>query len=657
MSNTSKYEQSDLASQLSLLLGEADSLVHTPFEAWSDKERDDLRWTLVRWRDSGRLEDAVEGLSLANRIWEQDPIFLLELLVIEQYNPHLVDGRLIEDQTDQTLAYPPVMLFLALRAVQAGRLDIGSSAYDVICAAGVECIHPFYAQYYKLAEIVLINAARERLPDSPDASGSVNLKYIQHRELFTQAIGVSLISAQYAGELSSRVRDIAFVNTHAVQDPIDLCLKSFDTVIDKLNIDGKLVYMRFLQAIGSTARSKEIAHDLLADEDTRNSAQFARIGSTLAARRHDAITERLILARYQSDTSQVANAHDVEVSKRRKAVAADRPLNVFVGLYGQLRDPRQILQASTSALIESFENSPCGPFQLHFGLSAWSRPGRRPLTEGDSVGFYQQSAPTALHPLTAVSFGTNGRDLALTFPNLVAAMVAHNNAAEVDNYTESDLKPLFPAHTSIALASELPVEAEVRQTLAAGRSEAAWSQLNQFKMWARIAGLKQSLLEQEAMLGHPVDACLFLRCDLTNLKGQLAEAAVRVASAYDQKSVLYDYDGHAEFVEGAGDRYMVMSRTSADVILDGYANTLAIHATTSPQEAALRARIGPHEGLASLLFKSGLTPEPISSLYYEIHRGAPPTPALQQALEADLEFSTDPRAQHAIRSALQNLAN
>jgi len=216
------------------------------------------------------------------------------------------------------------------------------------------------------------------------------------------------------------------------------------------------------------------------------------------------------------------------------------------------------------------------------------------------------------------------------------------------------LQALLPNGASIVVDSEDHLEQEVRDALAKGNRPDGWNNINQFKMWSRIAGLKSAIDAQEMRLGRQVDACLFYRCDIPSVGGDIEDLICRVASLYEDNIVYNDYDPHANYIDGIGDRIIVLSRKAADALFGGLDHFLAVWGGDSAPELAIR--IGCHEGPQSVLFANGLSAIPVPLQFY-IHRPKAPVAPLIPALEADLAQSTDPAVRTALEAALAHLQN
>ncbi|MFN3352198.1 MAG: hypothetical protein ACK4Z5_01210 [Brevundimonas sp.] len=470
------------------------------------------------------------------------------------------------------------------------------------------------------------------------------------------ALGWSFFHADRRGGLDHLVRGVAYLNSMAIPMSLHIAMAALERARRRMSFEGKVVELELLLATYLDGdRFKALVRDLLADDASRRSARFARVVAIAAARQKDGALERQILARFVAPDrphSQWEAAVVAEVEGRRRARRLDRPARVFVGLFGQLRDPEVVLPKLVSAIQTAFADQRYGDFDLHFGISTWPRTGGRTLKLEDMAGFYAQAAPPAVRPLLTSDQGANGHALAARTPNLIAALIHHSVTRASRDVTMDEIAGYLPDGADIIVTPEEDVEVEVRPGLArVGRDDMAT--MNQCKMWSRIGALKAAMEAQEARIGGLMDVVLLIRADLRVTEGSLTDLAARAMSPWENSSIFYDYDPHAEFVGGAGDRYMLGARDSIAELLSGYEHYL--NAIRSEPPAALAERLVAHVGVQSLMVRGGLTPAPVWALWKEIHRGVASEHAVAEALRSDLAVTRDTILSDAIAAALDRL--
>lgn len=616
-------------------------------DEWTESTRDQLRWALVHLRDQGRLSDAIAGLRFAAALWPDDPNFILELLVIRAAFDSNIDTSEIDRAPLSVRSAPNVALFYALGAARRGEVDEAFSIYEGIDTKD-ERLDPFAWYFSELLQSVVfpvkLKICAPLLPGSPEAA-------VADAELIS-ILADNFVHIDRVGDIEHMIRCAAFVNIYKFPDPWRFTRAALEIAAPRLSLNGQVSRLALMISLFDLDGASALADAFLADEGTRKSAWLAQLVSNIAVRRRDPKLERRALVRFQRDEGNIearAAARAVEVEWRKQAIGADRPLNLFVGLFGQLRDAEIVIPASISSLTSQLQRSLYGPFNLCFGLSTWEKPGIRKLNIGDGAPSYWEVAPEPLHLLFNGQFGQSGHQLRNVFPNVVDALLDVTSSVKATKPSIETLQALLPTNASIVVDSEDGLEQDVRNALAQSGRPEGWNNINQFKMWSRISGLRSAIGDQEKRLGRKVDACLFYRCDIPDVGGELDDLICRVASPYENNIVYNDYDPHATFIDGIGDRIIVLSRKAADALFGGLDHFLSVwRGDTSPE---LALRIGCHEGPQSVIFANGISAIPIP-LQFHIHRPRVPAAAILPALEADLAQSTDPAARTVIEAAL-----
>ena len=623
-------------------------------DTWSAAERDRLRWKLVHWRDEGRREDAIAALRLAARQWPNDPVFLLELLVLQLTTPDLDLQAELDSASRDCLTHPEIALILGHHSLLAGDLSQARLFLDAIGDLPRERMTPFAALYRDLLQGAGLEPARARYVATAQ-NAPAPLETSEAADLI-QVLAFVMVHADRYESLFDVVRAVMYFDTLEAPLSQHIVLRAMELAGPRLSIDGKAIRLQLMGATYGPVETLPIIRNLLNQEGSRTSARFARTASTIAARAKDGALEREILCRFTpagADQTRLEAAQTAEILTRRKTLGLEHPLEVFVGFFGQMREPEAVMPAAVTAIQEAFDGERYGRANLHFALSTWPRTGGRALSLHDAAGFFAQAAPPEMRDLLTSRLGASGQALASRLPHLVGALIDHSVRKAARDTTPAELGAYLPDGAIVTMSPESEIEEEVRPGLARiNRDHPAT--INQLKMWSRIGALREPLLAHEAKLGRPVDVCLLIRCDLARVQGSLGELAARAASPYEDTAIFYDYDPHAEFIAGSGDRYMLGSRRSIEPLLGGYAHYLDVVRTepTGP----LSERIEAHSGVQSLMVLNGLTPSPVWALGYELHRGAPPAASLVAALQADYENSSDQGLRREIAAILAPLA-
>lgn len=600
-----------------------------------------LRWAAVAQRDGGDLKAAIDSLTELSRIWPEEPSFWLELLVIrERFDPNVdID---MSRCPDSVKAYPAVALFLCSHAVRSGDVDQARRLLDGVGPLDPVSARAFADLHQKLVETLKLRPALEGLSKTDVAPELA-------RATALEALETLVLIADGSEALRPFCRAVGFFNIHGFEQPASSLIEAMENVRDRLSLSGLGVYLGLLIALRLDDRAEIMARDLMERPEVSLSWETLRAIVLLAARRADADLEHKALRRAQTLSVDDPVRH-AELTQRARSLRLDRPLRVFIGLFGQMRDPDQVIPALVEHFQQSFASSGS---EIRFGLATWPQTGFRPLSMDDSAGFFQQVVPPPVRPVLSDQYGADGHRLRAVWPDMVDALMDWSGSQTARTPDIETLEGLLPKGSKIALGDEDAVRRCVDQTPPATRGLAR-DQINQLKMWSRISSLRPLVQAFESEDQREFDSCILVRCDLVNLKGSLSALAARSASAQGEAFVFHDYDAHAEFIEGSGDRYMVASRSAAEVLFSGFDHYVE---SLQTDHQPLRERVLCHEGVQSLLFVNGLTPEPVWAMGYEIHRSAAPRQKLAAALRRELKASRGTARHDDAKLALAALEN
>jgi len=615
--------------------------------SWTSEELDRLRWTLVAHRDSGHPREALSALVSAARLWPSEQSFVIECFVLLEQRSVINDlqaAELAVRTAPEVLEHPAVKLFLALREAQDGGLQ-ATAAFDALSAPErTGAVDPFARQMAELGEFALL---------SPELTTPRDFTTKQGADRFSRQLAWRFLALDRAGSLDDQVRRIAFENTLGAPHPVSRVLEALKSVYSRLSLEGQTTVIHLLVSVGELddARSRILA-GINAGQHLR-SLFFAKAASLYAMRANDTVLERRILTTIPSlpaEASDLDKARHLEVMQRRKAISADRPLSIFVGFFGQCRAPEDILRATIRRLQGDFGRAQEGPFELHFGLSTWKISGVRALELSHPTDFFREILPDTLQTIIEPRLGRLGLDLHDHLPNTVDACKLFTSEQASRDITPNTLNDLFPPG-SVVIDDETIIEGDVRKSAGLPDQTPA-PHINQFKMWSRIAGLQKAVEQHEQRMEQRMDVCIFLRSDLVYRDGALPALASRVARPHENDAVFCDQDWHAQFIEGAGDRCLVASRTGANALFQCYDYLLDATSNDS-SHAAARHRFGAHQALQAYLYGRGFSVMPTFTTDAEIYRPKMPLQRAISALTADADRTQD----SVLRSHITQIIN
>jgi len=603
---------------------------------WTEACRDKLRWLLVAHRDNGFVEAAFAGLEDAQRLWPTEPVFLIEMMILARN----LGGRYREavslaiSGVEPAVRLSPIIdLLLALEAAENGNVELARTGFVRVSNNQSDAIRHYLDFYSSLATLVL-KSASVNSEDCQTKLESVVEIYLGHFYSILDRFS----------SIESMLRGIVFFNSLELSSPAECSIRALQRMQDGLTPRGRGSLIFLLLAYHKYENAKAHVDKCLDSAEFASCPTFMKAASSCALALRDPVLERRVLTQWVrfggSDGSGSLTAiRSKELSARAAAVSADRPIRVFVGMFGQFRSSDSISRTLVGIAADISAAFP-GPISMRYGFATWRRSGARRLEGEHDIEFFRQLLPPNAQDLLRPRHGNIGNEVARVFPNLISGMLSQFESSPDMTLDGDQMQTLFPGPATVLIDDEEDIEVEARRTAARNGIDQV-PHLNQFKMWSRIARLRDALAVQEAEEGAPFDACIIMRNDLIYLGGDFASLICRVASRYESDRVFCDYDSHAEYIEGLGDRYIVAAPDAASRIFAGYIDHLAA-LSAEDYGPAVVARLAGHEMFSKILFENGYSATPVYNVNYNLNRGMFLPDSLLACLKMDLQYLSDP---------------
>lgn len=593
---------------------------------------DRLRWELVGWRDAGRFQEALGGLLGAHVAWPDEPGFSLEAVIIATRYLR-VETRwsrgFIESLADPLRRSPEITLFSALLALDEGDEARAFRETSILMSSAREPEWAFLAEEQELLRQTVRRRATMAEPGDPDQASE--------RHVFVRdGVDRYIRNAIGRGDFFDSLTGIVSVNIFGLADPHGYFSERLRALYDTLDADAKSVCLAYYISFKRFDEAAGVVADLMARPESATSVMFAKWAVYLASEIADGALERAVLERFRAPAAsgfdlEGARAHEIEL--RRRAVTPARPARVFVGLFGQLREPDATLPHLVSTLSAGLAGAP-DRFDVSYGLATWQATGGRSLTLDDITHFLLERLPAPVHALVANLAAPNARALAVDLPNLVDFILTHS-AAGGQAVDREAIAAVMPAGTTILIDDDSEIDMAVAGLAAANGDVIDRGEVNQFKMMSRIKRLKDALGIAEWQAGGPMDAIVLMRPDL-RFEGDLSALIERVLIRGAEQRIISDYDGNAEMIEGAGDRFLLGPRQAMVELFDMYDHFFEAFWPGS-LNAVLQKRIGSHQNLRSFVFTRGLDLTTTSEIQYRLHRTVIDMADLIEPLTKDLQ--------------------
>jgi len=321
------------------------------------------------------------------------------------------------------------------------------------------------------------------------------------------------------------------------------------------------------------------------------------------------------------------------------AQTAPAGLHLYVGLFGQVRFGRHLLTPLATYLKTELQNLVANGGMLSFGIATWEGSGQRELEETDGYPFLENLLPPPIAQALAPHRLLSVRDALPFIPNITRRII--DDCRETQTVDAAMLRQLFDGDAFVSIGDDAVYMDELGTRLTEVFANST-SMINQGRMWNRIAAHRALVADAERRAGRPVTHALLIRSDLTDVAGPLGAHIHGQMLTGESNWGLFDHDPHASYIEGVGDRYMVVDRAALDRLMDGYALLRSIVAPDTSVDPAYRVRVSPHMHLRTILFEHGTKVREIlrSSVRFEIFRDRRTTAQLENEIRADADQST-----------------
>lgn len=611
----------------------------------SDDRAERIRWSTVELRDKGEVVRAERLLAFLHRRWPQSDSFLIELLVINVlFDPQPDRVRSIAEEL-RTSAYVPsdIALLVSFDAARADDMETAWHFWDYV------------------------NREAEEGGPFQDILGRTRLLLNCERSPADEALVAFLETSASNDNLHMAIREAAFFNRFMLKHPVEATSAALLVAQRSFDMAAMGHSMAFFSATRQDAEFDTIHAQLEREPSAWAIPHFAKWSCLHAIRTGDGAKANAALTRYRQATDNAvsqdlaplsiaaAQAEELEARDEALSVQTDagprsdgRP-SIFVGIFGQLRDYQQTLPLLVEHLQRELTAGDDG-YDVKFGLATWDKVGARPLSIRDGVAFYKDLMPFELHSVVDKSGSADGVALEQALPNITRRMIELSSDIAARPVTAEGVGTYLPEGALVRIDDDAGFQAEVARQLPAELSEPmshyVRGNMNQLRMWSRIAALEDLAMRHENEAGRPFDYAILIRSDLVIDDGSISTLLAQADTP--GSPVISDYDPHAEYIEGIGDRYFIAQRNAAQALFEGFDWLLSKVRTASPSSI----RLNPHEGASSMLFSTGRNASAAKSIFYKLHRGRFALHDLTDAVAADASSVEDLRIRHALDAIL-----
>lgn len=629
---------------------------------------------IVQVRDKGNAPKALDTLLALWRTYKSHDI-CVELLVILTVVRPSADGfnHLAKDIPAHIRENGRIQLLLANGYSNERNVVLAAEHLRNARFADISDVPSFVALRKTLIARIIDTAATVigAMADQCDIPGLAD----QSRNLAAASV-VQRLKDLSPTEFDWQLRNIAFIGPASERQPLEVIARAIEILSECTTPENLVVALRMLVSIRFHEQANALAERLYNIEAIRQHPGFVKsivkldelVPSELWTQRAMECSEAIatgkapewegprvhlqrpeVIGRFAQATYQptLAKAHKTLPPTVKNTHSGEGVSHLFVGIFGQLRFPNAVLPTLNTYLNHPADRPSDCP--VSFGISTWDKVGHRMVATDDPIVFVLDLLPgeiaSAVNDIAPVAVKGARQILPRTVDRILDSQLSG------DQVTAASISAIWGDNIAADISTDRKFMEEKGQFVAA-RCNNDPHFVNQARMWNRIAGLQNLLVEAEKSKGIPVSHAILLRSDLKFHHGSLV-ALVESVARMGSNCVFADHDPHANYIEGLGDRFMVADRTALDRILDAERLMQMAAAKGDTIDQTYIKRFAAHEFLDTILFEHGsrVVRVPSGEVGFEIFRGRWSVADLRQELLADFE-SAPPSVKAAIKIAL-----
>lgn len=633
---------------------------------------DDQVTRCIALRDSGDINGATEALQAIVDVHSDHFRATLELLLVAASagRSDLVE-KILAGLPAELAAHPHIRLMVAYHYSHLGQLSEVMDWLSGVSHASVAAIPTFRSLHREMLEslanhsLQLTASIAQILPGAAMASARLAIA-----ETILQHI---VDTEDNPDELFAHIRRWTFLTPGILHMRVDLFGRMLARMPKRAHLELQSTAFCYLVATRLWPEARSMADRLLAQPDAAGDPVFAKALVGFATEGDRSLAETA--AHVISECSRRAASSDRSVHRRSAAIlngievrarsmrrdlrppedfaaigalaptysakAADAGMHFYVGLFGQMRFGEYLLGPLAAYVEGQFAEFVRGGGRLSHGVATWEDGGQRKLLQDDGYTYLRDILPLPIADrLSDYKLATVGQAMPL-IPNVVMKLLDEGgHAQKIDSKL---LRSLFNADAFVSIENDDAYRAEFGDHLASVLGDST-PLTNQGRMWHRIAAHRTLVQQAEIKAGRPVTHVLLLRGDLTGLSGPLWQHIETRLNSSPENWAMFDHDPHASFIDGVGDRYMIMDRIAFDRIMDGYDLMRSIVTPGTTVDPAYLVRFFPHTHLRTILFEHGTCIYEVlrSSIQFDLYRGRRTIEQLRREIAQDAVESGDP---------------
>lgn len=233
--------------------------------------------------------------------------------------------------------------------------------------------------------------------------------------------------------------------------------------------------------------------------------------------------------------------------------------HLFIGVFGQMRDPRGSFSKVMEYLYEDTKNWRDSGKKISIAISTWDQTGQKKIEDGSPVNEFLHRLPEPVRSILSNNNIQTLAELRNVLPHTAEAIQKASYSGEtvtLELINEIAQQCGFDsADIFVNISTENQYVDDIGREFREAYKNAGSGVENQARMWHRINGLYNLARQATERKCMPIGVMALIRPDVLFEHSSIVDLAQTIASETQYSTATCDFDPQACWIEGVGDRY------------------------------------------------------------------------------------------------------
>ncbi|WEQ51747.1 hypothetical protein LV478_14685 [Komagataeibacter oboediens] len=247
--------------------------------------------------------------------------------------------------------------------------------------------------------------------------------------------------------------------------------------------------------------------------------------------------------------------------------------HTFIGIFGQMRDPQGSFSKIMKYLHADTAQYRAAGKRLSIGIATWNLTGQKNIEDGTLVGEFLSRIPRCLQKIISTNHIKNLLELRNILPHTADAL---QKASCTNNMVDEGIIRSIASQNGfhdqdifINIETEDQYLKDIGKEFRSFYKRVSVGIENQARMWHRIAALYGLAKQATQKTAQPIGNMALIRPDVLFRGGSIINLIEKAVHQTSEDVAICDYDPHAYWIEGVGDRYFAGRATAVARAFDG----------------------------------------------------------------------------------------